>query len=341
MAGSTSGFQCEIMKCSFGVSSSQPLIGVDTSFSSTLGSSSTTPLCELSTASLENEGVKTISNLLHDPSTLSFDMFGSGNFSDMVGSLGFLTEADHSQIANIKCPFSYVQILDDEEMVSPKNDVKSQPDRVNENQRKFVVGSNSSSPNKNAEDNLNVATTEILNKADKTQKVEHRMSANFNTKSDSKQAKGGSQNVQSPKENYIRVQARRGRAANNHSLAERVRREKISERMKLLQQLVPGCHQITGKTVVLDEIINYVQSLQQQVEFLSMKLANVGLESSLETEQILLTNNSYLSSSNVLCKRGENVNDHRSRTFHTSPHVMFQLYGTRPTMPKTTSPSTF
>lgn len=48
------------------------------------------------------------------------------------------------------------------------------------------------------------------------------MSANFNTKSDSKQAKGGSQNVQSPKENYIRVQARRGRAANNHSLAERV-----------------------------------------------------------------------------------------------------------------------
>lgn len=44
------------------------------------------------------------------------------------------------------------------------------------------------------------------------------------------------------------------------------RREKISERMTLLQDLVPGCNRITGKAVMLDEIINYVQSLQRQVE---------------------------------------------------------------------------
>ncbi|KAJ7967312.1 transcription factor bHLH63-like [Quillaja saponaria] len=50
---------------------------------------------------------------------------------------------------------------------------------------------------------------------------------------------------------------------------------KISERMKYLQDLVPGCNKITGKAGMLDEIINYVQSLQQQVEFLSMKLATV------------------------------------------------------------------
>ena len=36
--------------------------------------------------------------------------------------------------------------------------------------------------------------------------------------------------------------------------------------MRLLQELVPGCNKITGKAVMLDEIINYVQSLQQQVE---------------------------------------------------------------------------
>ncbi|KAM7479312.1 hypothetical protein LguiA_027525 [Lonicera macranthoides] len=54
-----------------------------------------------------------------------------------------------------------------------------------------------------------------------------------------------------------------------------VRREKISERMKYLQDLVPGCNKITGKAGMLDEIINYVQSLQRQVEFLSMKLAAV------------------------------------------------------------------
>ncbi|KAK4410735.1 Transcription factor [Sesamum angolense] len=51
---------------------------------------------------------------------------------------------------------------------------------------------------------------------------------------------------------YIHVRARRGQATDSHSLAERVRRERISERMKLLQALVPGCD-----------------------KFLSMKLASV------------------------------------------------------------------
>uniref|UniRef100_A0A6N2LDR6 BHLH domain-containing protein n=1 Tax=Salix viminalis TaxID=40686 RepID=A0A6N2LDR6_SALVM len=54
-----------------------------------------------------------------------------------------------------------------------------------------------------------------------------------------------------------------------------LKEEKISERMKLLQDLVPGCNKVTGKALMLDEIINYVQSLQRQVEFLSMKLASV------------------------------------------------------------------
>ncbi|XP_073284482.1 transcription factor bHLH76-like isoform X3 [Primulina huaijiensis] len=90
-----------------------------------------------------------------------------------------------------------------------------------------------------------------------------------------KQGKQGSQGSDIPKEEYIHVRARRGQATNSHSLAERVRREKISERMKYLQDLVPGCSKVTGKAVMLDEIINYVQSLQRQVEFLSMKLATV------------------------------------------------------------------
>ncbi|KAB8095320.1 hypothetical protein EE612_023278 [Oryza sativa] len=78
-----------------------------------------------------------------------------------------------------------------------------------------------------------------------------------------------------PAKDYIHVRARRGQATDSHSLADRVRRERISERMKLLQSLVPGCNKITGKALMLDEIINYVQSLQRQVEFLSMKLATM------------------------------------------------------------------
>lgn len=82
------------------------------------------------------------------------------------------------------------------------------------------------------------------------------------------------QPCEAPKD-YIHVRARRGQATDSHSLAERARREKISERMKILQDLVPGCNKVIGKALVLDEIINYIQSLQHQVEFLSMKLEAV------------------------------------------------------------------
>lgn len=81
--------------------------------------------------------------------------------------------------------------------------------------------------------------------------------------------------LEPPKQDYIHVRARRGEATDSHSLAERARREKISERMKMLQDLVPGCNKVVGKASVLDEIINYVQALQRQVEFLSMKLEAV------------------------------------------------------------------
>ncbi|KVI00361.1 transcription factor bHLH78-like [Cynara cardunculus var. scolymus] len=106
----------------------------------------------------------------------------------------------------------------------------------------------------------------------------------------------GNQNQKQTKENvkppeppkdYIHVRARRGQATDSHSLAERVRREKISERMKFLQDLVPGCNKVTGKAVMLDEIINYVQSLQRQVEFLSMKLATVNPRTDVNMEALL------------------------------------------------------
>ncbi|XP_062214707.1 transcription factor bHLH74-like isoform X3 [Phragmites australis] len=101
------------------------------------------------------------------------------------------------------------------------------------------------------------------------------------------QSKEDSSDGDGTKEDYVHVRAKRGQATNNHSLAERLRRKKISERMKLLQDLVPGCSKITGKAVMLDEIINYVQSLQRQVEFLSMKLATVNPELGFDIEQIL------------------------------------------------------
>ncbi|KAJ6792782.1 transcription factor bHLH7-like [Iris pallida] len=66
-----------------------------------------------------------------------------------------------------------------------------------------------------------------------------------------------------------RVRARRGQATDPHSIAERLRREKISERMKNLQELVPSSNK-TDKASMLDEIIDYVKFLQLQVKVLSM-----------------------------------------------------------------------
>ncbi|KAG7018519.1 Transcription factor bHLH62, partial [Cucurbita argyrosperma subsp. argyrosperma] len=90
-----------------------------------------------------------------------------------------------------------------------------------------------------------------------------------------------------PPKDYIHVRAGRGQATDSHSLAERARREKISKRMKFLQDLVPSCNKVTGKAVMLDEIINYVQSLQRQVEFLSMKLTTVNPRMDLNMETLL------------------------------------------------------
>ncbi|KAJ0237622.1 Transcription factor bHLH74 [Hirschfeldia incana] len=138
-----------------------------------------------------------------------------------------------------------------------------------------------------------------------------------------KMNKESSQSEEAPKENYIHMRARRGQATNSHSLAERVRREKISERMRLLQELVPGCNKITGKAVMLDEIINYVQSLQQQVEFLSMKLSTVNPELNIDIDRIL--------AKDLLQSR-----DRNTPTLGLNPFTGFQ--GTMPNISTSTTP---
>ncbi|XP_010681178.2 transcription factor bHLH49 isoform X2 [Beta vulgaris subsp. vulgaris] len=135
-----------------------------------------------------------------------------------------------------------------------------------------------------AEQDTQQQSGEARKKNTETQQKGEQNSIPTGNKSNGKHAK---QSSDSQKEEYIHVRARRGQATNSHSLAERVRREKISERMKFLQDLVPGCSKVTGKAVMLDEIINYVQSLQRQVEFLSMKLATVNPRLDFNIERLL------------------------------------------------------
>ncbi|GKU88755.1 hypothetical protein SLEP1_g2982 [Rubroshorea leprosula] len=66
-----------------------------------------------------------------------------------------------------------------------------------------------------------------------------------------------------PKQDYIHVRARRGQATDSHSLAERARREKISEKMKILQDLVPGCNKFLSMKL---EVVNSRMSMDPSIE---------------------------------------------------------------------------
>ncbi|XP_022967234.1 transcription factor PIF1-like isoform X1 [Cucurbita maxima] len=62
---------------------------------------------------------------------------------------------------------------------------------------------------------------------------------------------------------------KRSRAAEVHNLSERRRRDRINEKMKALQELIPRCNKV-DKASMLDEAIEYLKSLQLQVQMMSM-----------------------------------------------------------------------
>ncbi|CAH8301265.1 unnamed protein product [Eruca vesicaria subsp. sativa] len=83
-----------------------------------------------------------------------------------------------------------------------------------------------------------------------------------------------------------RVRARRGQATDPHSIAERVRRERIAERIRALQELVPTVNK-TDRAAI-DEIVDYVKFLRLQVKVLSMsRLGGAGAVAPLVTDMPL------------------------------------------------------
>ncbi|KAI9118412.1 hypothetical protein K1719_010744 [Acacia pycnantha] len=241
---------------------------------------------------LENQGMSGSSHLVH--------YMPDSNFADMMPKIPSYGNGD---IANAGYALSYNPNKEAGIGTAPINDDQLQGDHSSPeegatsspigNRRKRGLDHNPTfSPSKSSDGEAlkgssGKSSDGVKEQDDKKPKFDQITSADLRGKQSGKQAKDNSQNGEAPQENFIHVRARRGQATNSHSLAERIRREKISERMKLLQELVPGCNKITGKAVMLDEIINYVQSLQQQVEFLSMKLATVNPELNLDVERIL------------------------------------------------------
>lgn len=66
-----------------------------------------------------------------------------------------------------------------------------------------------------------------------------------------------------------KVRAKRGCATHPRSIAERVRRTRISERMKKLQELVPNMDKQTNTADMLDFAADYIKELESQVKTLS------------------------------------------------------------------------
>ncbi|CAN4094873.1 unnamed protein product [Withania somnifera] len=66
-----------------------------------------------------------------------------------------------------------------------------------------------------------------------------------------------------------KVRAKRGCATHPRSIAERVRRTRISERMRKLQELVPNMDKQTNTADMLDFAADYIKELETQVKKLS------------------------------------------------------------------------
>ncbi|PQQ10367.1 transcription factor bHLH48-like [Prunus yedoensis var. nudiflora] len=101
---------------------------------------------------------------------------------------------------------------------------------------------------------------------------------------------------------YVHVRARRGQATDNHSLAERARREKINARMKLLQELVPGCNKEMKLSYWLFQTIIYCHVLIlvkfHLFQFLSMRLAAVNPRIDFNLDSILAAESGSLMEAN-------------------------------------------
>nr|VDD27621.1 unnamed protein product [Brassica oleracea] len=83
------------------------------------------------------------------------------------------------------------------------------------------------------------------------------------------------------------VPTKRSRAAAIHNQSERKRRDKINQRMKTLQKLVPNSSK-TDKASMLDEVIEYLKQLQAQVSMMCrMNLPSMMLPMAMQQQQQL------------------------------------------------------
>ncbi|XP_037457683.1 transcription factor bHLH130-like [Triticum urartu] len=82
-----------------------------------------------------------------------------------------------------------------------------------------------------------------------------------------------------------KIRAKRGCATHPRSIAERVRRTRISERIRKLQELVPNMDKQTNTADMLDLAVDYIKELQEQVKVINESRANCTCSASKHQQQ--------------------------------------------------------
>ncbi|KAG8389659.1 hypothetical protein BUALT_Bualt01G0001900 [Buddleja alternifolia] len=97
---------------------------------------------------------------------------------------------------------------------------------------------------------------------------------------------GGSLDLETEKlldESVItRARAKRGCATHPRSIAERVRRTRISDRIRKLQELVPNMDKQTNTADMLEEAVAYVKLLQKQIQLSNNLAGTLGASKELQ-----------------------------------------------------------
>lgn len=71
-----------------------------------------------------------------------------------------------------------------------------------------------------------------------------------------------------------KIRAKRGCATHPRSIAERIRRTRISERIRRLQELVPNMDKQTNTADMLDFAVDYIKELEEKIKLLSESKTN-------------------------------------------------------------------
>ncbi|KAG5030790.1 hypothetical protein JHK85_014772 [Glycine max] len=188
--------------------------------------------------------VQYVSDSNFEHMALKVPSFGQTGCYDIDNNIGYLPNHNPSNESGIERSQLNNEKSKHEDSTSEEGAAPGEHKRKRGLYYNVTFSSNKNAEGETLQNSSGKSCDDVKEQCEKKPKFAQNSAANLCGKQLLKHKKDDSESEEAPKENFIHVRTRRGQATNSHNLAER----------------------ITGKAVMLDEIINYVQLLQQQVE---------------------------------------------------------------------------